>query len=70
MDLEHENILPLLGFVMQDHGDSEMFPSLVCEYMERGTLEDELKRNPNLDILYMARNFTSTSLKSEGHDFL
>ena len=53
---------------MQDHGDSEMLPSLVSEYMERGTLRDELIRNPNLDIFNMARNYISTLLKARSPD--
>ncbi|PAV17431.1 kinase [Pyrrhoderma noxium] len=76
VNLEHRNILLLLGFIMQDHGDSEMLPSLVSEYMERGTLRDELIRNPNLDIFNMvngianglsylhARNIVHGDLKS------
>lgn len=45
-----------------------MFPSLVSEHMERGTLRDELKRNPDLNVFDMARYLTFTLLKVEGPD--
>ncbi|KLO13881.1 kinase-like protein [Schizopora paradoxa] len=42
-ELEHENVLPLLGYFTE--GDKAM-PSLVSEWMKRGTLYDFMKSFP------------------------
>ncbi|EJC99226.1 kinase-like protein [Fomitiporia mediterranea MF3/22] len=42
--LDHTNILPLLGYVME--GD---YPSVVSEWIENGTVGTYLKANPNAD---------------------
>ena len=41
--LDHECVLPLLGYFMEGEG---MLPSLVSEWMERGTVDVVMKSYP------------------------
>ncbi|KLO11690.1 kinase-like protein, partial [Schizopora paradoxa] len=45
--LDHDNVLPLLGFFTE--GDNSM-PAFVSEWMERGTLFDFMKTFPRLSL--------------------
>ena len=44
--LEHDNVLPCLGFALVDG-----IPALVSYWMENGTLTDFLSQNKDADIL-------------------
>jgi len=41
--LKHENVLPLLGYLIEG---SNMMPSLISEWMEKGTLRESMKSFP------------------------
>ncbi|KAL5504022.1 hypothetical protein ACEPAH_8095 [Sanghuangporus vaninii] len=43
--LDHSNILPFLGFMLENE-----YPSLISEWMELGTAREFLKSHPNFDI--------------------
>ena len=53
--LDHENVLPLMGFYFEGN---ELMPNLVSEWMEDGTLVDYM-RDHNLDILEVCRLVSS-----------
>ncbi len=60
--LDHEFVLPLLGFVVEGEN---LMPALVSVWMERGTLHDVMKTFPRggIETCAMARcHFTSLPL--------
>lgn len=53
-DLVHDNILPLLGYVLMADGDG--LPYFISPWMDDGNLRVFLKKNPDADILTLVRN--------------
>ncbi len=45
--LQHENVLPLLGFIL---GGPSLIPSLISEWMEQGILPDYTKKFPRASV--------------------
>ena len=49
-ELEHNNVLPLLGIMMM-----EGFPCMVSEWMENGTMNAYLKDHTDTNVLELVR---------------
>lgn len=53
--LEHVNILPLLGFVLEKDG----IPSFISEWMENGTVVEYIKNKSGVTVFEMVRALLS-----------
>lgn len=51
--LKHTNILPLLGYIVDDSG----LPALISEFIENGTVLKYIEANPEFDIILMVYTF-------------